>query len=121
MAGCYMLLSKIESHALNYSKIQSRYYFIIFLYFNTCVIKVVQHWQVQGLKRELVNARKSRKEAHASLRTAVHKAAQMRLMEKEKNKSPSYAMRISLQINKVVWSMLLDGKSFAEVEINDMV
>jgi len=42
-------------------------------------------------------------------------------MEKEKNKSPSYAMRISLQINKVVWSMLVDGKSFAEAEINDMV
>lgn len=42
-------------------------------------------------------------------------------MEKEKNKSPSYAMRISVQINKVVWSMLVDGKSFAEAEINEMV
>lgn len=42
-------------------------------------------------------------------------------MEKEKNKSPSYAMRISLQINKVVWGMLVDGKPFAEAEINDMV
>jgi hypothetical protein len=42
-------------------------------------------------------------------------------MEKEKNKSPSYAMCISLQINKVVWSMLVDGKSFAEAEINDMI
>ena len=52
---------------------------------------------------------------------AMQKAAQQRLMEKEKNKSPSYAMRISMQINKVVWSMLLDGKSFAEIEINDMV
>lgn len=52
---------------------------------------------------------------------AMHKAAEQRLMEKEKNKSPSYAMRVSLQINKVVWSMLLDGKSFAEAEINDMV
>ena len=51
----------------------------------------------------------------------MQKAAQQRLMEKEKNKSPSYAMRISMQINKVVWSMLLDGKSFAEIEINDMV
>jgi len=52
---------------------------------------------------------------------AMKKAAQVRLMEKEKNKSPSYAMRVILQINKVVWSMILDGKSFAEAEINDMV
>jgi hypothetical protein len=51
----------------------------------------------------------------------MQKAAQVRLMEKEKNKSPSYAMRVFLQINKVVWSMILDGKSFAEAEINDMV
>ncbi|KAI9106951.1 hypothetical protein K1719_022479 [Acacia pycnantha] len=75
---------------------------------------------VQGLKRELVSAQKSRKAASASLRMALQKAAQLRLME-EKNKSPSYAMRISLQINKVVWSMLVDGKSFAEAEINDMI
>ncbi|KAK6130754.1 hypothetical protein DH2020_035512 [Rehmannia glutinosa] len=40
---------------------------------------------------------------------------------KGENKSPSYAMRISLQINKVVWGMLVDGKSFAEAEINDMI
>lgn len=52
---------------------------------------------------------------------ALQKAAQLRLTEKEKNKSPSYAMRISLQINRVAWSMLVDGKSFAEAEINDMV
>jgi len=52
---------------------------------------------------------------------ALQKAAELRLMEKEKNKSPSYAMRISLQINKVVWSMLVDGKAFAEAEINEMV
>ncbi|XP_014500853.1 protein SABRE isoform X2 [Vigna radiata var. radiata] len=76
---------------------------------------------VQGLKRELVIAQKSRKAASASLRMAFQKAAQLRLTEKEKNKSPSYAMRISLQINKVVWSMLVDGKSFAEAEINDMI
>ncbi|KAL2317608.1 hypothetical protein Fmac_031484 [Flemingia macrophylla] len=76
---------------------------------------------VQELKRELVNARKSWKEAYASLRVVMQKASQQRLMEKEKNKSPSYAMRISLQINKVVWSMLLDGKSIAEVEISDMI
>ncbi|KAK8298128.1 hypothetical protein V6Z12_D05G234400 [Gossypium hirsutum] len=76
---------------------------------------------VQGLKRELINAKKSRKAASLSLRVALQKAAQLRLMEKENNKSPSYAMRISLQINKVVWSMLVDGKSFAEAEINDMI
>ncbi|XP_024015622.1 protein SABRE isoform X2 [Eutrema salsugineum] len=76
---------------------------------------------VQGLKKELLHAQKSRKAASASLRMALQKAAQLRLMEKEKNKSPSYAMCISLQINKVVWSMLVDGKSFAEAEINDMI
>lgn len=76
---------------------------------------------VQGLKRELVSAQKSRKAASVALRMALQKAAQLRLAEKEKNKSPSYAMRISLQINKVVWSMLVDGKSFAEAEINDMI
>ncbi|KAG6585348.1 Protein SABRE, partial [Cucurbita argyrosperma subsp. sororia] len=75
---------------------------------------------VQGLKRELVNAQKSRKTAYASLRVALQDAAQARLMEKEKNKSPSYAMRISLKIDKVVWSMLVDGKPFAETELNDM-
>ncbi|CAN4092319.1 unnamed protein product [Withania somnifera] len=76
---------------------------------------------VQRLKKELVNAQKSRKVASAALRMALQKAAQLRLMEKEKNKSPSCAMRISLQINKVVWSMLVDGRSFAEAEINDMI
>eukprot|EP00268_Persea_americana_P058378 TRINITY_DN7055_c0_g1_i3.p1 TRINITY_DN7055_c0_g1~~TRINITY_DN7055_c0_g1_i3.p1 ORF type:complete len:2661 (+),score=516.45 TRINITY_DN7055_c0_g1_i3:441-8423(+) len=76
---------------------------------------------VQGLKKELGNIRRSRKEASASLRMALQKAAQSRLMEKEKNKSPSYAMRISLRINKVVWGMLSDGKSFAEAEINNMI
>ena len=77
--------------------------------------------QVQTLTKELGNAKKLRKVASSSLRMALQKAAQLRIMEKEKNKSPSYAMRISLQINKVVWSMLVDGKSFAEAEINDMV
>ncbi|KAF8100507.1 hypothetical protein N665_0222s0006 [Sinapis alba] len=76
---------------------------------------------VQGLKKELLYAQKSRKVASASLRMALQKAAQLRLMEKEKNKSPSYAMCISLQFNKVVWTMIVDGKSFAEAEINDMI
>lgn len=30
-------------------------------------------------------------------------------------------MRISLQISKGVWSLLVDGKSSAEAEINDMI
>lgn len=77
--------------------------------------------QVKRLRKELVNAQNSRKAASTSLRLALQKAAQTRLMEKEKNKSPSCAMRISLQINKVVWSMLVDGKSFAEAEINELV
>ncbi|KAF5818651.1 putative FMP27, GFWDK domain-containing protein [Helianthus annuus] len=75
---------------------------------------------VHRLRKELVNAQKSRKMAAASFRMAMQKAAQFRLMEKEKNKSPSCAMRISLQINKVVWGMFVDGKAFAEAEINDM-
>lgn len=77
--------------------------------------------QVQALKKELVSIRKSRKAASSELRGALQLAAQARLMEKEKNKSPSCAMRISMRINKVVWSMLADGKTFAETEINDMV
>ena len=51
----------------------------------------------------------------------MQKAAQLRLMEKEKNKSPSCAMRVSVRINKVGWSMLADGKAFSEAEINDIV
>ncbi|XP_072957703.1 protein SABRE isoform X1 [Typha angustifolia] len=76
---------------------------------------------VQGLKKELLNIQKLRKTASSELRMALQKAAQLRLMEKEKNKSPSCAMRISMRINKVVWSMLADGKTFAEAEINDMI
>ncbi|XP_008794010.2 protein SABRE isoform X1 [Phoenix dactylifera] len=76
---------------------------------------------VQGLKKELVNIQKSRKAASSALRMALQKAAQLHLMEKEKNRSPSYAMRISMRINKVVWNMLADGKSFAEAEISDMI
>uniref|UniRef100_A0ACD5YFJ0 Uncharacterized protein n=1 Tax=Avena sativa TaxID=4498 RepID=A0ACD5YFJ0_AVESA len=55
------------------------------------------------------------------LRSAMQKAAQVRLMEKEKNKSPSCAMRVSMRINKVVCSMLADGKAFSEAEINDII
>ncbi|KAG8063345.1 hypothetical protein GUJ93_ZPchr0003g18208 [Zizania palustris] len=76
---------------------------------------------VKCLKKELVNVRNGKKEASSMLRVAMQKAAQLRLMEKEKNKSPSFAMRVSLKINKIVWSMLADGKSFSEAEINDMI
>ncbi|GMI90618.1 hypersensitive to Pi starvation 4, SABRE [Hibiscus trionum] len=76
---------------------------------------------VQGLKKELVDVKKLRKEATAALRVTMQKAAQQRLMEKEKNKSPSCAMRVSVQVTKLAWSMLMDGKPFAEVEINDMI
>lgn len=76
---------------------------------------------VKRLKKELVNVRNGRKEAYSLLRSAMQKAAQVRLMEKEKNKSPSCAMRVSMRINKVVWSMLADGKSFSEAEINDII
>ncbi|KAE8682183.1 Protein KINKY POLLEN [Hibiscus syriacus] len=62
-----------------------------------------------------------KKEATAALRVTMQKAAQQRLMEKEKNKSPSCAMRVSVHTTKVAWSMLMDGKPFAEVEINDLI
>ena len=77
--------------------------------------------QVAGLDRDFKNLETSRKSASSALREALHKAAQSRLTEKEKNKTPSCAMRISMKISKVVWSMLADGNTFAEAEINDMV
>ncbi|GFY96064.1 similar to HYPERSENSITIVE TO PI STARVATION 4 [Actinidia rufa] len=94
-----------------------------------CLDKEGDLWMITGgrstlvhrLKKELGNAKKLRKGASSSVRMALQKAAQLRLMEKEKNKTPSSAMRISMQINKVVWSMLADGKTFAEAEINDMI
>lgn len=76
---------------------------------------------VQKLKKELGNKHKARKAASASLRLALQRAAHQRLMEKEKNKSPSFAMRISWAIDKVVWTMLSDGKPFAEAEISNMI
>lgn len=57
--------------------------------------------------------------ASASLRSAQQKSANLQLMEK--NKSAPYAMRISLEINRVVWCMLVDGRAFAEADINNMV
>ncbi|CAN8288672.1 unnamed protein product [Cochlearia groenlandica] len=58
--------------------------------------------------------------ACTTLKMALQKAAQLRMMEKAKSESASYATRISLQINRAYWSMLVDGRTFAEVEICDM-
>ncbi|KAK9070488.1 hypothetical protein SSX86_010890 [Deinandra increscens subsp. villosa] len=76
---------------------------------------------VQKLRKEVVNAQKARKAAAASLKVVTRKAAQQRLMEKEKNKGPSCAMGLSFKLKKVAWSMLLDGKTISEIEINDMI
>uniref|UniRef100_A0A0D9VXG2 FMP27/BLTP2/Hobbit GFWDK motif-containing RBG unit domain-containing protein n=1 Tax=Leersia perrieri TaxID=77586 RepID=A0A0D9VXG2_9ORYZ len=76
---------------------------------------------VERLKRDLVNLKESRKSASSTLRKALQKAAHLRLMEKEKNKTPSCAKRISMEISKVVWSMIADGNTFAEAEISEMV
>lgn len=73
------------------------------------------------MKKEQGNIRKAIKEASSALRLVLQEAAEIRLLEKEKNKSPSCAIRIYVRINKVVWSMLSDDRPFAEVEINDMV
>jgi flagellar biosynthesis GTPase FlhF len=75
---------------------------------------------VAGLHRDFKNIETSRKSASSALREELHKAAQS-CLEKGKNKTPSCAMRISMKISKVVWSMLADGNTFAEAEINDMV
>lgn len=76
---------------------------------------------MQGLEKEQGNIRKAIKEASSTLRSVLQEAAQLRLMEKEKTKSPSCALRVSVKINKVAWSMLADDKPFAEAEINEMV
>ncbi|KAM0879685.1 hypothetical protein ACQ4PT_034073 [Festuca glaucescens] len=87
----------------------------------TSVVTGSKSMLVKRLKQELLNVLNDRKEAYCMLRSAMQKAAQVRLMEKEKNKSPSCAMRVSMRINKVVWSMLADGKAFSEAEINDII
>ncbi|MCO5594207.1 hypothetical protein L7F22_048232 [Adiantum nelumboides] len=63
---------------------------------------------------------KARKLAARSLRIALQRAAQQRFKEKEKTKSIPSAMRISWAIDKIVWSMLFDGQTFAEAEISSM-
>ncbi|XP_010440972.1 PREDICTED: protein KINKY POLLEN isoform X2 [Camelina sativa] len=76
---------------------------------------------VEGLRKAYTSVQQSRKTAYTALRTSVKNTAELRLLEKDKNKRPSSAMRISLQISKVIWSMVLDGKTFAEVEIDNMI
>lgn len=76
---------------------------------------------MEELRKGYLDVRQSRKTAYTALRESVKNAAELRLLEKDKNKRPSSAMRISLQISKVVWSMVLDGKTFSEVEIDNMV
>ncbi|WOK92495.1 protein SABRE-like isoform X1 [Canna indica] len=76
---------------------------------------------IQGLKKEQGNILKAINEAYSELRLVLQEAAQIKLTDKEKNKSPSCAIKVSVRINKVVWSMLIDDKPFAEAEINDMI
>jgi hypothetical protein len=77
--------------------------------------------QAQKLDVEFMVKSKARKAARLGLRVALQHAAQQQLALKEKNKSPSSAMRISWAFDKLVWSMICDGESFAEAEINNMV
>eukprot|EP00250_Pteridium_aquilinum_P012865 c20993_g1_i1 orf=354-8423(+) len=77
----------------------------------TLVLRLNEDWS-----RKL----KSRKVAARSLRIALQRAAQQRFKEKEKTKSIPSAMRISWAIDKIVWSMLSDGQTFAEAEISNM-
>ncbi|CAH2061505.1 unnamed protein product [Thlaspi arvense] len=105
-------LTQSESNSGNYTNLEKKNDWMI-----TCGKPIL----VEELRKGYLNVRQSRKTAYTALRVSVKNAAELRLLEKDKNKRPSSAMRISLQINKVVWSMLLDGKTFAEVEIDNMV
>nr|CAB3498881.1 unnamed protein product [Digitaria exilis] len=87
----------------------------------TSLVKPLGLDSVAGLNKDFEKLKTSRKDGSSKLREALQKAAQPHLMEKEKNKTLSCAMRISMKISKVVWSMLADGNTFAEAEINDMV
>jgi hypothetical protein len=86
-------------------------------------------WMISGaratvarkLELEFAVKCKARMAAQLALRVALQHAAQQQLMVKEQNRSPSAAMRISWACDKIVWSMICEGKSFAEVEINKMV
>ncbi|XP_024390151.1 protein SABRE isoform X3 [Physcomitrium patens] len=72
------------------------------------------------LQAELIVRKDKLRGERKALRKALQGAAQQQLMVKEKNKTPSAAMRISWVFEKLVWSMLCDGDIFAEAEINSM-
>ncbi|CAM6099053.1 unnamed protein product [Calypogeia fissa] len=80
-----------------------------------------QSAEIQMLEREFIAMRVERRSAYLTLRDTLQCAAQQRLMEKEKHRTPLAAMRISWAIDKFVWSMLCDGESFAEAEISSMI
>ena len=73
------------------------------------------------MEAELGVKNKAVKLERKALRKALQGAAQQQLMVKEKNKTPSAAMRISWVFTKLAWQMLCDGESFADAEINNMV
>lgn len=73
------------------------------------------------MQAELIVRKDKLRGERKALRKALQGAAQQQLMVKEKNKTPSAAMRISWVFEKLVWSMLCDGDIFAEAEINSMV
>jgi hypothetical protein len=73
------------------------------------------------LEAELDIKNKALKLERKALRKALQGAAQQQLMVKEKNKTPSAAMRISWVFKELAWQMLCDGESFADAEINNMV
>ncbi|KAL2610894.1 hypothetical protein R1flu_022586 [Riccia fluitans] len=77
--------------------------------------------EIQALARDFGFKCKERKTAAVLLRAALKRAAEQRLAEKEKNRSPLAAMRISWTIAKIGWNMLCDGESFAEAEIDSMI
>lgn len=85
---------------------------------NLCICLWEQALQLEAgldLKRKAIKLERK------ALRRALQGAAQQQLMVKEKNKTPSAAMRISWVFNKLAWQMLCDGESFADAEINNMV
>ncbi|KAG0631787.1 hypothetical protein M758_1G279100 [Ceratodon purpureus] len=88
-----------------------------------CLWMISNNRSTLGLKleAELGVKNKAVKLERKALRKALQGAAQQQLMVKEKNKTPSAAMRISWVFTKLAWQMLCDGESFADAEINNMV
>ncbi|CAM6026648.1 unnamed protein product [Sphagnum balticum] len=77
--------------------------------------------EARKLELEFAVKCKARTAAQSAFRVALWRAVQQQFMVKEQNRSPSAAMQISWACDKIIWSMLCEGKSFAEVEINKMV